>query len=91
MPTGADIVPLTPRLHQVLSSAGRVADRTWHVVGVEHVFVAALEDRESVPAQALARAGISVDGIAEIVRDVMRSPAYLGIPPASEPDRRSSR
>jgi ATP-dependent Clp protease ATP-binding subunit ClpA len=82
MPTRAEVVPLTPRLQQVLSSAECVADRSWDFVGVEHVFVAALEDRDSVPAQALTQAGVSVEAIAELVRDVMRSPSYLSVSPA---------
>lgn len=76
MPTRAEVVPLTPRLQQVLSSAERIAGRTPPYIGVEHVFIATLEDPDSVPAQALTEAGVSAKAIAKLVRDILRSPAY---------------
>jgi hypothetical protein len=71
----------TPRYCRVLDAAAKLARQMGHPhVGVEHLFLAIIRDRATVPTQALARL-IDLDQVETGLREVMASPSYAGQPP----------
>ena len=72
----------TPRYRRLLESAGRLAREMEHsYVGVEHLFLAMVKDRNAVPTQVLA--GITnLDQVEARLREAMASEGYAGEPPA---------
>jgi ATP-dependent Clp protease ATP-binding subunit ClpA len=72
----------TPRYRRLLESAARLAREMEHsYVGVEHLLLAMVRDRNAVPAQVLA--GITnLDQVEARLREVMASEGYAGEPAA---------
>jgi len=71
----------TPRYRTVLAASAGLAREMGHShVGVEHLFLAIIRDRDAVPTQALARM-IDLDRAEASLREVMASPSYAGEPP----------
>jgi hypothetical protein len=50
-------------------------------VGVEHIFLAILEEGESVPAQVMVRLGIT-DGVKAELHQIVESDEYRGVRPS---------
>ena len=72
----------TPRYRTALDTAAGLARDMGHShVGVEHLFLAIIRDRDAVPTQALARM-IDPDQVEASLREVITSPSYAGGPPA---------
>ncbi len=73
----------TPRMHTVL---GRAATEAKHagvnVIGAEHVFLAILDEEDSIPTQVMSRLGL-VDQVQAELRSVLKSAGYRppGLPP----------
>jgi ATP-dependent Clp protease ATP-binding subunit ClpA len=71
----------TPRCRNVIAGAERLATALGHsYIGVEHLFLAMLEERDAVPTQVLARF-CDLTSVEAGLGEVMRSPAYRGEPP----------
>lgn len=73
----------TPRLHSILGRAATEAKYAGaRAIGVEHVFLAVLDDEDSIPTQVMARLGL-VDQIRSELRGVLASEDYRtpGAPP----------
>ncbi len=69
----------TPRMHTVLGRAATEAKYAGlDVIGTEHVFLAILEEEDSVPTQVLSRLGF-VDQIRTDLRTVLESEGYRGM------------
>ncbi|WP_072477592.1 Clp protease N-terminal domain-containing protein [Amycolatopsis australiensis] len=66
----------TPRYSDVVKRASQLADELGHShVGVEHLFVAILENEHSLPAQQLGKIA-DRDAIRQTLLETMRSEAY---------------
>jgi ATP-dependent Clp protease ATP-binding subunit ClpA len=75
----------TPRLHSVLGRAATEAKYAGRkAIGVEHVFLAMLDDEDSIPTQVMNRLGL-VDQLRSELRSVLASEGYRtpGPPPPS--------
>ncbi|BCK58422.1 Clp protease N-terminal domain-containing protein [Nocardia wallacei] len=73
-----DEIAQTPRLQDILADAAdraRAAGHDW--VGVEHVMLAILADRDAVPTQVLDRLGIDIGGAATEITRTMSTDGYL--------------
>jgi ATP-dependent Clp protease ATP-binding subunit ClpC len=79
--TSGEAFPVpTPRYGQLLGASFDVARAMQHpYVGVEHLFLAILRDRDAVPTQSLAMQ-IDLDEVEARLLDVMSSPAYRAEP-----------
>ncbi len=72
----------TPRYRRVTDRSTAVAQEMGHShVGVEHLFLAIIRDRDAVPTQALARL-IDLDRVEAGLLEVMASAGYAGQAPA---------
>ncbi|MEX2619646.1 MAG: Clp protease N-terminal domain-containing protein [Egibacteraceae bacterium] len=73
--------PLTPRAAHILRRAGDEARAhgAKDYIGVEHIVLAVLTEKESVPAQVLAKEGIA-EQFREALEAVLNSPGYQGSP-----------
>jgi ATP-dependent Clp protease ATP-binding subunit ClpA len=70
------VLRLTPRMQKVLDRAATQAKHAGlEVVGVEHVFLAILDDDESVPTQVLSSLGVR-DRVRVELQRVLDSPEY---------------
>jgi ATP-dependent Clp protease ATP-binding subunit ClpA len=73
----------TPRYSRMLkNSVGLARDMGHSYVGVEHLFLAIIRDRDAVPTQALAQR-IDLDQVEAGLLEAMASPGYAGQAPAS--------
>jgi ATP-dependent Clp protease ATP-binding subunit ClpA len=73
----------TPRYRRVLANSAEVAREMGHsYVGVEHLFLAIIRDRDSVPTQALAR-HLDLDQVEAGLIQEMASSGYAGQAPAN--------
>ena len=73
----------TPRYAKILDASAGLAREMGHsYLGVEHLFLAIVQDRDAVPTQALARI-TDLDQVEANLRDEMASPGYAGAPPAN--------
>ena len=74
----------TPRYQRVVGGSTAVAQQMGHShVGVEHLFLAIIRDRDAVPTQALSRL-VDLDRVEAGLLEVMGSPSYRGqAPPGS--------
>lgn len=71
----------TPRCRNVLAAAERLATERGHsYIGVEHIFLAMLTERNAVPTQVLATF-CDLNSVEDRLNDVMASPGYRGEPP----------
>lgn len=67
----------TPRLDQILATAGEIAADAGHSwVGVEHVMLAILRDSDALPTQELANHGVDVAGLDARMSDTIHGQAY---------------
>jgi ATP-dependent Clp protease ATP-binding subunit ClpA len=64
----------TPRFKRVVAACFQLA-RGKSYVGVEHLFLAIIHDRDAVPTQVLARM-VDLDAVESALLDVMNSEAY---------------
>lgn len=72
---GSDLT-LTPRYTAIVTSAATIArDMGSSHVGVEHLFLAIIRDRRTVPTQVLERL-VSVSSVEENLLNEMMSPGY---------------
>lgn len=72
----------TPRYRGMLDASAELAREMGHsYVGVEHLFLAIVQDRAAVPTQVLARI-TDLDHVEASVREEMASDTYRGEPPA---------
>lgn len=70
------LTALTPRMREILLSAHQEARRRGHRhIGTEHVFLATLLDRESVPAQLMRQLGTR-DSAIEQLQNLLVSDEY---------------
>ena len=66
----------TPRYFSVLGAAEETAQRMSHgYVGVEHLFLAIIRDRDAVPTQVLATI-VNLDDVEAALLDVLNSDGY---------------
>ncbi|MER5648482.1 Clp protease N-terminal domain-containing protein [Streptosporangium sp. NPDC002524] len=73
----------TPRVERILAVASRIASEHGvvdaesgdPVIGAEHIFIAILRDRDSIPFQAL-QGRLSVYELLDPVLDIMRQESY---------------
>jgi ATP-dependent Clp protease ATP-binding subunit ClpC len=73
----------TPRYRRVLANSTKVARDMGHsYVGVEHLFLAIIRDRDSVPTQVLAQ-HLDLDQVEAGLVQEMASPGYAGQAPAN--------
>jgi ATP-dependent Clp protease ATP-binding subunit ClpC len=71
-------LPMTPRAERVITAAAVVADEHGATfVGVEHLMLAIVRDRDSVPTQVLERLGVS-EAIVREIEEVLASDDYRG-------------
>jgi ATP-dependent Clp protease ATP-binding subunit ClpA len=72
----------TPRYQRVLESSAGIAHAMGHShLGVEHLFLAIIQDKRTVPTQVLSH----LTDLAQVetsLRETMASPEYNGAPPA---------
>jgi hypothetical protein len=72
----------TPRYRRVLANSAETAGEMGHsYVGVEHLFLAIIRDRDAVPTQALAKL-VDLDQVEAGLLEVMASSGYAGQAPA---------
>jgi ATP-dependent Clp protease ATP-binding subunit ClpA len=72
----------TPRYQRVVGGSTAVARQMGHsYVGVEHLFLAIIRDRDAVPTQALAEL-VDLDRVEASLLEVMASSGYAGQAPA---------
>jgi ATP-dependent Clp protease ATP-binding subunit ClpA len=71
----------TPRYQRVLESSAGIARAMGHsYLGVEHLFLAIIQDKRTVPTQVLSQ----LTDLAQVetsLRETMASPEYNGAPP----------
>jgi hypothetical protein len=73
----------TPRYAKILDASAGLAREMGHsYLGVEHLFLAIMQDRDAVPTQALARIA-DIHEVEANLRDEMASPGYAGASPAN--------
>jgi ATP-dependent Clp protease ATP-binding subunit ClpA len=73
----------TPRMHKVLGRAATEAKYAGvNVIGAEHVFLAILDEEDSIPTQVMSSLGV-VDQVRAELRRVLESEGYRtpGLPP----------
>ncbi|WP_067836071.1 Clp protease N-terminal domain-containing protein [Nocardia lijiangensis] len=76
MTTGHEIIR-TPRYEQILAAAEQLArDRGDSYIGVEHLQLAILADRDAVPTQEMIGMGLDPEEIAKSLEATMRTPGY---------------
>ncbi len=76
-PMSGEQLTHTPRLHNAMDEAARIAREAGHdQLGAEHVFLAIIQDADSVPAQVLRRLGLHPQAISEALAETMDSSAY---------------
>jgi ATP-dependent Clp protease ATP-binding subunit ClpA len=73
----------TPRYKRVLENSVGVAREMGHsYVGVEHLFLAIIRDRDAIPTQALAEL-VDLDRVQAGILEEIASPGYAGQAPAN--------
>ena len=71
----------TPRYQRVLESSAGIARAMGHShLGVEHLFLAIIQDKRAVPAQVLSQLA-DLAQVETSLRETMASPEYKGAPP----------
>lgn len=74
---GASKVTKTPRLQQILATAAEdAATHGRSYIGVEHVMLAIVGDRDAVPTQVMQAMGLNVDQIAAEITATMQTEGY---------------
>lgn len=70
---------LTPRASRILERASGVAQDAGvhHFIGVEHIFLAIMDDQGSIPTQVLERLGVANSVRRELLK-ILGSEAYRG-------------
>lgn len=72
----------TPRYNRILDEAVGIARTMQHAhVGVEHIFLAIIRDRDAVPSQSLAQQ-ISLAEVESHLLELLNSPGYRTLPAA---------
>jgi ATP-dependent Clp protease ATP-binding subunit ClpA len=67
----------TPRMQQILDAAEEIAHAHGHTyVGVEHLQLAILADRDAIPTQVLEQLGIKPTRAARAIADLMEGDGY---------------
>ena len=73
----------TPRYRRVLANSAEVAREMGHsYIGVEHLFLAIIRDRDAIPTQALAEL-VDLDRVQAGLLEEIASPGYAGQAPAN--------
>jgi ATP-dependent Clp protease ATP-binding subunit ClpA len=71
----------TPRYQRVLESSAGIAREMGHrYIGVEHLFLAIIRDKHTVPTQVLSHL-TDLTQVETSLRETMASPEYHGAPP----------
>jgi ATP-dependent Clp protease ATP-binding subunit ClpC len=69
-------VNYTPRSHNVLRHAERIAQEHGHdYVGTEHLILGLVAEPDGIAGQVLARLGVTT-GVVEMTEEIMASPGY---------------
>jgi ATP-dependent Clp protease ATP-binding subunit ClpA len=85
-PPPADAPAPTPRYSRIIEESVDIASTMVHgYVGVEHLFLAIIRDRDAVPSQSLAQQ-IDLSEVESHLLELLNSPAYRTLPATRRED-----